>query len=428
MLALAVVSIGFMGCLATGMQKETATFHPAPLPEELPSIPELKKKELVEMIGPKQSEIDGRSVLDITDPSGRHLFVRTTIEPEIQSRAESWVRGSLAHQAALVVMKVDSGEVLALAGYKAKGGEGNAALDNSFPAASLFKIVTAAAAVEKSSYSAKSKLAYDGGKYTLYKKNLAREPNRGIHQTTLESSFAESINPVFGKLGIFNLGPQELANYAERFGFNHEIEFELPVEASSFRVDDDKPFHLAELASGYNRSTKVSPLHGAMLAASVISGGRLVEPTVVKEVFDIDNNLFYQGEGGQGRRAVSEGTAKELTKMMLKAVEDGTGRKGFNGASSDPVLSKLLIGGKSGSINNDEGQRVDWFVAWAKPKDKAQCADTLALSAVVVHGGGSATNSQKLIRQAIMAYYKDKVGPKATRAASGTKTVAASGG
>lgn len=392
-----------------------------------PKSPELKKAELADIIGSHLDEIGERSILDITDAKGQQLFARTTIEPDLQSQAERWVRSSLAHQAALVVMDADSGEVLVMAGYRADGRKGNAALDNSFPAASLFKIVTAAAAVEKADYSAESKLAYDGGKYTLYKKSLAREPNRGVHQATLEMSFAESINTVFGKLGIFSLGSEELLNYAERFGFNHDIDFELPVAASSFSVDDDEPFHLAELASGYNRSTKVSPLHGAMMAASIISGGRLVEPTVIKEVFDRDNHFYYHAGVGAGRRVVEEATADELSRMMRKAVEQGTGRKGFSGASRHPVLSRLVIGGKSGSINNDEGQRVDWFVAWARPKDSEECSDTLAFSSVVVHGAGSATNSQKLIRQAIVAYYKDKVGPKAARTASGSIKLSSGG-
>lgn len=407
-----VLSLGFLVCLASGSTLGWPGRNPSGPLEKSEPLPEFGKKELAEIIGPRLSEIDGRTILDITDVEGRQLFVRTTIDPDLQSRAERWVRSSLAHQAALVVMKADSGEVLTLAGYRADGREGNAALDNSFPAASLFKIVTAAAAVEKADYSAESSIAYDGGKYTLYKKSLARGPDRGIHRSTLEMSFAESINTVFGKLGIFSLGSEELVNFAERFGFNHDIEFELPVAASSFSVGDDEPFHLAELASGYNRSTKVSPLHGAMMAASVASGGRLVEPTVVKEIFDLNNRFYYQGEGGEGRRVVSEATAEELARMMLKAVEKGTGRRGFSGAGRHPVLSKLLIGGKSGSINNDEGQRVDWFVAWARPKDAGLCSDTLALSAVVVHGAGSATNSQKLIRQAIVAYYKDRLEPK----------------
>ena len=381
---------------------------PRPEPERTKSG--LGKKDLAGLIGARSLEAD-RQILEITDQAGNVLYVRTTLLPELQALANHWVKSSRAHQAALVVMNPDTGEVLTLAGYSANEEDANPALAGSFPAASLFKIVTAAAAVEKADMSADSKLAYDGGKHTLYKNNLAREPDRGRHVTTLEGSFADSINTVFGKLGVFTLGSEELAEFAGRFGFNDDINFEMPVEPSNFAVaDESDDFHLAELASGFNRSTKVSPLHGALMAASVVSGGRLREPTLVREVFDRNNHIHYRPGGGEPKEIISPATAEELSRLMRSAVEEGTGRRTFGSAATHPVLSKLIIGGKSGTINNEEGQRVDWFVAWAVPKPGQDCRDRLALSAVVVHEWTAVTTSQRLIRDALNVYYKDKLG------------------
>lgn len=387
--------------------------------------PELGKKDLAGLIGSRPLEAD-QQILQITDQSGNALYVRTTLIPELQALADKWLKSSRAHQAALVIMNPDTGEVLTMAGYSADGQESNTALTGSFPAASLFKIVTAAAAVEKAEMSAASKLAYDGGKHTLYKNNLAKEPDKGRNSVTLEESFADSINTVFGKLGVFTLGPEELAEFAGRFGFNHDINFEMPVESSNFDVGDESDdFRLAELASGFNRETKVSPLHGALMAASVVSGGGLREPTLVREVFDRDNHIYYKPDSGQIREVISPATAEELSRLMRKAVEEGTGRRTFGSAGAHPVLSKLIIGGKSGTINNEDGQRVDWFVAWAKPRPDQDCRDKLALSAVVVHEWTAVTTSQQLVRDALNAYYKDRLGP---RRPSGTASSRSSGG
>ena len=114
-------------------------------------------------------------------------------------------------------------------------------------------------------------------------------------------------------------------------------------------------------------------------------------------------------ETGAIRDMVSQATAKELARMMRAAVEDGTGRRTFHNAKEDPILSRLIIGGKSGTINNDAGQRVDWFVAWAKPRAGTGCQDMLAVSAVVVHSGQTTTTSQRLVRNALVAYYKDRL-------------------
>ena len=381
------------------------------IPIAAPLEPELGKKDLAGLIGQRSLKPAEEPVMSISDRDGNLLYVRTTIVPELQALADGWVKNSLAHQAALVVLDPDSGQVLTLAGYNEDGGEGNAALAGSFPAASLFKMVTAAAVVEKGELSADSKLAYDGGRHTLYKKNvLGKAPDEGRQSTTLEESFAYSINSVFGKLGAATLGPEELADFAGRFGFNHEIDFEMPVEASTFSVDDDDSFHLNELASGYNRSTKVSPLHGAMMAASVVADGRLYQPSMVREVFDRENRIRYQaGPPDEAREVISPATAGELARMMRTAVETGTGRKTFGAASGHPVLSRLEIGGKSGTINNEQGQKVDWFVAWAKPRPGSGCRDKLALSAVVVHSGVTNTSSQRLIRDALNAYYRDRL-------------------
>ena len=387
---------------------------------------EMGKRDLAGLIGSRPLEAD-QQILEITDQSGNVLYVRTTLLPELQALADKWLQSSRAHQAALVVMNPDTGEVLAMAGYSADGQEGNTALAGSFPAASLFKIVTAAAAVEKAEMSAESKLAYDGGKHTLYKNNLAKEPDKGRNSVTLQESFADSINTVFGKLGVFTLGPEELAEFAGRFGFNTDINFEMPVEASNFAVDDQPDdFRLAELASGFNRETKVSPLHGALMAASVVSGGRLREPTLVREVFDRNNHIYYQSDPGELREIISPATAEELSRLMRSAVEEGTGRRTFGSASTHPVLSRLVIGGKSGTINNEDGQRVDWFVAWAKPRPGLGCEDKLAVSAVVVHNWTAVTTSQRLVRDALNAYYKDKLGQRRPSGASSSR--AARGG
>lgn len=388
--------------------------HLAPPPVlEIPKMElELAKKDLPELLGVRDITTDGQSVLGIIDRDGHYLYVRTTIVPALQAKARDWVQSSRAHQAALVVLDPDSSEVLALVGYQADGQKPNVALASSFPAASLFKIVTAAAAVEKGELSAKSKLAYDGGKYTLYKGNLSKAPDEGRKEVTLRESFADSINTVFGKLGAFTLGPEEMAAFANRFGFNNDISFEMPVEMSNFKVDQDDTFHLAELASGYNRSTKVSPLHGALMAAAVVAGGRIFEPNFVKEIFDRDNHIYYQASGQEEpRQIISPQTAEEMTLLMRSAVLEGTGRRTFGLMKSHPILSQLDIGGKSGSINNDQGQRVDWFVAWAKPLPGTGSKDKLALSAVVVHSGVTNTTSQKLIRDALESYYKDRLSP-----------------
>ncbi|MEW6263919.1 MAG: penicillin-binding transpeptidase domain-containing protein [Thermodesulfobacteriota bacterium] len=375
---------------------------PVSAPEE-----ELDKKHLADIIGDKQFQPDEIHSFKIKDEAGNYLYVRTTLEPGLQAWALKFLPQTIAVASALVAMDPRTGEVLCLASHRSDGRPVNVALSGSLPAASLFKIVTAAAAVEKKDLKSSSTLAYDGRKHTLYKKQLDKNIKDGQHQVTLKEGFADSINTVFGKLGAFTLGRKELEAFARKFHFNQPIEFELPVQKSQFAApDQDDPYRLAELASGFNRTTTVSPLHGAMLASAIVNDGRLMEPTVVREVFDLDNHIFYRHEPVSLGQVVSTATVQELQKMMRATVTEGTGRRNFGDAGRHPILKRLDLGGKSGSINDDDGRRVDWFVGFAR---RSAEAETLALAAVVVHGEKLGLRSQEIVREAVLQYFRPRM-------------------
>ncbi|MDY6852454.1 MAG: penicillin-binding transpeptidase domain-containing protein [Thermodesulfobacteriota bacterium] len=373
-----------------------------PGPEE-----QLDKKSLSRIIGPHSFKPDELHTFKIEDEEGHSLYVRTTLDPGLQAWALKKMPRVKARSAALVVLDPKSGDVLAMASYRADGRPVNVALSSSFPAASLFKIVTAAAAVEKKKVKSGTTLSYDGRKHTLYRKHIQGGIDQGRRQVTLKKGFAESINTVFGKLGAFSLGPKALKGFAQRFHFNQPIHFEMPVQESRFDTPPEHDtYHLAEIASGFNRTTKVSPLHGAMLASAIVNKGRLMEPTVVREVFDLDNTIYYRHEPVSLGQVVSKETVKELRKLMRATVTEGTGRRKFRDAGTHPVLSRLEIGGKSGTINDDQGHKVDWFVSYARPKGRQKA---IALAVLVVHGKKLGLRSQNIVREAIIRYFAPRL-------------------
>jgi cell division protein FtsI/penicillin-binding protein 2 len=445
-----------------------------PLTPPPPAAPALDKSLIAELLGPGELAAAENGFLALEGPDGRGLFARTTLDFELQAKALQWISQVGGVRAALVAVDPMSGRVLALAGTNVDGR--NSALSGTYPAASVFKIITAAAAVEKAGLSGASVLQYDGAKHTLYKSNVVKGVDQGIHKATLRSSFAESVNSVFGKLGAHEIGGQGLLSVANRFGFNRRLNFEMPLEASVFdlgaagsadpgipagdggEAEDaysmalaaqkagdlsgtaqnqnlkaqasfgpetqsqpsaeeaakdpaEEIFHLAELASGFNRVTKISPVHGALMAAAAINGGILYEPTVISEVFDKQNEILYQSFPAPADLVLGEEAASELRGMMTAAVHEGTGRKQFSDALDHRILSKLELGGKSGSINDEAGSRVDWFVAFARPFEESSSAPPIALAAVVVHEGNARLSSQELIRRALLIYYGQRFKP-----------------
>jgi peptidoglycan glycosyltransferase len=127
------------------------------------------------------------------------------------------------------------------------------------------------------------------------------------------------------------------------------VGFELPWPTSRLAVKDES-YHRAEIASGFNRQTTISPLHGAVIVSAVVNGGIPTEPTLVDRIIDSAGNPVYRAEPRFLPAAVSPKTADVLDQLMVATVTSGTARKVFRGHRRSKVLSRLRLGGKTGSI------------------------------------------------------------------------------
>ena len=332
-----------------------------------------------------------------------HYFVNTSLDLSLQTSLLKRMRSSDAEQMALVALDPDDGRVLAMVGIDQDNLSSNPCFDNHFPAASVFKIVTAAAAIEECDFSLDTTLKYNGGKYTLYKSQLKNTVNRYTNSISFRDSFAQSVNPVFGKIGAQHLGHAFLVKYGEAFGFNGDIDFEVPLPSSVFDITEES-YHLAEIACGFNRTTTLTPLHGALIAAAVLNDGRLPEPTMIEQIIDENGREIYRGRPAVAGEAMSPRASALLVNLMTRTVSSGTCRKTFQSASNDRVLSKLVIGGKTGSIDNREHtRRMDWFVGFAREKNGSE---GIAVAVVVGHGKYIGTRAADFARHTFRDYFR----------------------
>jgi len=334
----------------------------------------------------------------------RPVVVDTSLDVALQRFLLGKLNPSTSKYIGIVAMEPSSGQIVSMVGYdKARSSE-NLCTEHLFPAASVFKIVTASAVIEACGLSPRSTLTYNGRNHTLYKSQLKEQKNRWTTRTTLEKSFAQSINPVFGKIGIHYLGQDLLAKYAKEFGFNREIPFEIPIQTSYFRISSD-PYHWAEVASGFNRETLISIVHGAMMAAVIANGGILLEPTVVQRVTDVDGRVIYKSRPTVIRKVISPEASQEMADLMTATIRYGTSRKAFRKHRKDKILSKLTIGGKTGSIDNSSHDaRIDWFVGFARERDGEH---QLAVSVVVSHEKYIGIRAAEYARMAIRQYFNN---------------------
>lgn len=330
--------------------------------------------------------------------------VEYAFEPQLQAEMENLFRDYKPDYGAFVAVDAKSGQILSMVSYsKADRAHrlGNLALRATFPSASVFKVVTAAAVIEKNDYSADTIIPFNGANHTLYRSNVMKDRvTRWTRYMTLKKAFASSVNTVFGKIGAFAVEPDDLRLYADRFGFNRKIASDIPVQEGRAPIPDD-PWGRAEAASGFTRDNKMSPLQGALIAAAIVNDGVMMEPYIVQSVRAPGGEMIYSAMPKAMTQAVSAETAAEMRELMRATVKSGTSRGSFR-RFFRKQFADLQVGGKTGSLTGlDPRGKYDWFVGYADDGVRK-----IAYASLTVHQKFWTVKSAYLARRAIEAYYK----------------------
>jgi cell division protein FtsI/penicillin-binding protein 2 len=329
-----------------------------------------------------------------------------TLEPQLQSRLERSLATYRVPWGATVLLEAGSGRVLALAEHSdAEPERRGLALAALAPAASIFKIVTAAALLERG-VSPEEEVCYHGGRRRLAPSNLADDPRRDRRCLSLTEAFGHSTNVVFAKLADRGLDASALREAAERLLFNAEIAFVAPVEASAARIPED-PFGLAKTAAGFGE-VRLSPLHAAMLASVIANGGILVPPVLVD-----DAEGAPVPPPASPTRVLDASVAADLGEMMRSTVATGTARRAFRRPA--PSLRGVEVAGKTGSLADPEPYRdYSWFVGYA-PADRPE----VIVATVMVNGKLWHARAPTVAREALEAFFAARLAaPPGVRTAS----------
>jgi cell division protein FtsI/penicillin-binding protein 2 len=377
---------------------------PAPPKPQKPAesaSPKISRDDLPELLDEITRDSSLLSDVFVCEKAGKLFTIRTTIDTKLQRYIKGMLKRARTLQSAVVVLDASDGRVIAMVDTDSNGNRANLNLKADFPAASLFKIVSAAAALADSGYSPDTPLYFRGRRHTLYKSQLKQTKDRWTIKTTLRKAFALSNNSVFGKLGIYVLGQKVLIDYAEKFAFNRPIPFDLDLAVSSISVPTDD-FGLAEIASGFNKKTLISPLHATLLASVGANSGRMPTPWLVETVQDEQDHVLYHADTGILNRPVVGKAAADLTALMQYAAQSGTSRSVFRKLRRRKLFRSFELGAKTGTINDKSDKyKYDWITAFALAPEGS---GGIAVGVLGVHGKILGTRSTELAR-AIIDYY-----------------------
>ena len=328
------------------------------------------------------------------------LSVTYTIDPPLQEKMTNFFAKYKVPYGVFVAISPKTGKVLAMVEHSEKGkGDQHLALRATYPAASLFKLITAAAAIENGKVEPETVIRFNGGLYTLTSRNWVDNPKRDKNKITLADAMGKSCNVAFAKVALKWLGSEDLLHYAEIFGFNKALDFELPVQMSQASLENTQE-SIAKTAAGFGHVT-LSPLHGALIASVIGNDGKMIAPRIIDKI-SLDGRDIYNFKAKELDTCISTETADKLKYMMTKTIESGTSRHAFYTRKGRAYLKDITIGGKTGTLEGDNPPGdYSWFVGIAPLEDPE-----IAVAALVINQPAWQVKASVAAREAFLTYFK----------------------
>ena len=309
-----------------------------------------------------------------------------TIDATIQGIAEKYLKEACIDNKCtdggnIIVMNPKNGDILAMAGYPdynlnepfkvdenlSKEEQNkqmqalwrNKAISDTYEPGSTFKLVTTSAALEEGittpdkegEFCCVGHIEVAGVKIKCWR---YYNPHGS---ESLRMALKNSCNPVFIGLGQ-KIGVHKYYEYLNKFGFFKTTGIDLPGEASSIFLKEDKvgPVELATISFG--QRFEVTPIQMATMLSTIANGGVYVRPRVVKQIIsntetdENGNRKVTNIEPEKGERVLSEKTSKDILSMMQTVVSEGTGK--------NAKVEGYSIGGKTGT--SEDGVNTNKYV------------------------------------------------------------------
>lgn len=206
---------------------------------------------------------------------------------------------------------------------------------------SIFKLITAAAAIEENTAQPDSQYVCNGAMVMGNSRLTCTSRTRG--KKTLAKGIEESCNMTMIQVGQ-DLGAEKFLKYIKAFGFGKKTGIELYGESIGIVPRSYKDISKVNLATmSYGHSIAVSPIQLINAVSAISNGGFLNKPTLIKEIVDANGNVIERKRPELRRRVISEETSDKMKMMMRRVVEKGTGQRA--------QVPGYIVGGKSGTAN-----------------------------------------------------------------------------
>jgi penicillin-binding protein A len=318
-----------------------------------------------------------RYVQDLAD--GHRLLY--TLDPVLHEAAQTIFRNREVPYAAAVILDLRDNSVLAFAGHSSMDPQVNPLeiLTTAWaPAASTFKLITAASLLENGAATPETKVCFHGGLQGITDDLLEDNPAKDTRCESLSHAIAYSYNVVLAKLARNNLDQRKLDETAKSMLFGAEIPFEFALEPSPAHIPADANSR-AKVGAGFWH-VDLSPVHAAVVASIYARGGIYQPPHIIAQVVGPDGSDLTPALPDSSR-VLAEAVADQVGQMMVGTTRFGTARESFRDPQGVEFIPGVAIAGKTGSLTGkrDPVLNYNWFIGFA-PADRPEIAFAIVLA------------------------------------------------
>lgn len=291
-----------------------------------------------------------------------------TIDEVIQHIAERELAKAYekynAKAASIIVMDPRSGDILALANLpnydlntpakRPTEAIRNRAINDFFEPGSVFKIVTASAALEEEKVDFNNKFYCENGTYKVGRRILHDHRPHGV--LTFREVIEKSSN--IGTVKVAStFGASVMYKYMKRFGIYDKTGVDLPGEVVGMNRPVSKWSGVSMLAIPMGQEVTTTAIQLASAISVIADNGYLVRPRIVKAVVAEDGQAVKEFPPKVVRKVMSPKTAAKMRALLMGVVESGTGKKA--------KIEDYNVGGKTGTAQKVENGTYshDRFIA-----------------------------------------------------------------
>ena len=195
----------------------------------------------------------------------------------------------------------------------------NSLVESVYEMGSIIKPLTVSAGLDAGVITAQTTYE-DRGTVTLNGRTISNYDGRARGVVSMQEVLSQSLNTGVTNI-MLRLGTKRFGGYMRSFGLGEKTDIDLPNEVAGLIGNLSSPREIEYATASFGQGVALTPIATTRALAALANGGTLVRPHVVSEIeYDLGHSKIIEPESG--RRVIKEETSEEITRMLVKVVDE----------------------------------------------------------------------------------------------------------